>query len=113
MDTQDKDREELREQFEDIACEYGKPHENNCDLNQEDGAMNGCTCSVSRLLDELAKYAATQRKAAEIDGQLKALDTLERQHEWQSLHGFFKEIAEYKEELQAQLKTLTPSKEEK
>ena len=51
-DTASKD-DELLEAMENVSCEYGRPHEDTCDLNSENGAIDGCTCSVSYLLKEL------------------------------------------------------------
>ena len=65
----------LKEEIDTITEEYGQLHQD-CDLNEEDGSYDGCTCSmrflvkevVSRVVEHLS-YDITfiddkQRKAA-------------------------------------------------
>jgi hypothetical protein len=44
----------LREKLTDILQDYGQIHEMECELNDEEGSFDGCTCSAKTMVNEIA-----------------------------------------------------------
>lgn len=44
---------EIREEIDKITDDYGQLHEKDCDLNNEDGSFDGCTCAMKSLSNEV------------------------------------------------------------
>ena len=42
--------------------EYGQLHEINCELNQEGGSFDGCTCAVKSMVEEIIEYLSYDMK---------------------------------------------------
>lgn len=62
-----KPTESFEDVLEKIAGDYGQLHEEQCDLNAEDGSVDGCDCAMSGLVSEVfaAHQAAVDQRVAE------------------------------------------------
>ncbi len=45
----------MKENIEKITDEYGQLHEEDCELNQEDGSDDGCTCAVKNMTEDIVR----------------------------------------------------------
>jgi len=45
----------LKEEIEAITDDYGQLHEDECDLHNEDGTEDGCTCAVKGMTREIVE----------------------------------------------------------
>ncbi len=45
----------FQELIEQIIGDFGAIHEDNCDLNTEDGAFDGCDCAVNTVADDIIR----------------------------------------------------------
>ena len=63
---------ELREELIDVACEYGRPHEDHCGLNDEN--VQECTCSVVTLIDAFMQLIAADRKRVALETRVDELE---------------------------------------
>ena len=43
----------IKEEIEEITDEYGQLHESECELNDESGSLDGCTCAMKNMQDEI------------------------------------------------------------
>lgn len=39
-----------------ISDDYGQLHEENCELNDEGGSFDGCTCAMKSLMEEVRRF---------------------------------------------------------
>ena len=43
----------MKETIEKITDEYGQLHEDECELNDENGSFDGCTCAIKDMVEEI------------------------------------------------------------
>ncbi len=43
----------MKEEIKQIYEEYGQLHETTCNLNNEDTVLDGCTCAVKPMVEEI------------------------------------------------------------
>ena len=48
-------KNDMKEKIQEIYEEYGQLHEEECELNDEDGSFDGCTCAVKVMVEEIVK----------------------------------------------------------
>lgn len=77
--------ESFEDQLNGISDEYGQLHEEQCDLNSEDGSDDGCTCAMSGLVSEVlaAHQATTDQRVAEVvqEARIDELRTVYKQRD--------------------------------
>lgn len=107
MNTQDTDREEL--------VDNDRIYQNLMHIHRSEHISDDCFCTTEvsgaykNILDEIEKSLASQRKAAEIEMQLKALDHIieiedKTFNRWsqKDIANFFDGVGKYYRELQAE-----------
>lgn len=64
----------MNDKIQKIYEDYGQLHEEGCELNDEGGSFDGCTCAVKTMVQELIQEVVKMCEAIPIHSEIEAIN---------------------------------------